>query len=108
MESKNSDICPIFTRGKPREDLANLDLDLPNMPCTYIENENNFKNSSNKSQIGTLHNLAKNVQQLQKRVWPYSDNGPINHSTTYLEVNEEYNRHGLKSIQPDLEKDYNA
>jgi hypothetical protein len=42
------------------------------------------------------------------RVWPYSDNGPINHSATYLEINKEYNRHGLKSIQHNPEKGYNA
>jgi hypothetical protein len=108
MESKNSDICPNFTDEKPKEDLANLDLDLPNMPCTYIEDVNNFENIRDKSQLGALHNLAKNVQQLQNRVWPYSDNGPINHSSTYLEINEEYNRHGFKSIQLNPEKGYNA
>jgi hypothetical protein len=78
------------------------------MPCTYIEDGNKFKNRKDKSQIGALHNFAKNIQQLQNRVWPYLDNGPINHSTTYLEINEEYNRHGLKSIQLDPEKGYNA
>jgi hypothetical protein len=36
MESKNSNICPRFTEEKPKEDLANLDLDLPKMPCIYI------------------------------------------------------------------------
>jgi hypothetical protein len=60
MESKNSDICPNFTEEKPKEDLANLDLDLPNMPYTYIEDGNNFKNISDKSQIGALHNLMYN------------------------------------------------
>jgi hypothetical protein len=108
MESKNSDICPNITEEKPKEDFTNLDLDLPNMPCTYLEDVNDFENIRDKSQIGALHNLAKNIQQLQNRVWPYSDNGPINHSSTYLEINEEYNRHGLKSIQLNPEKGYNA
>jgi predicted XRE-type DNA-binding protein len=108
MESKNSDICPNFTKEMPKEDLANLNLDLPNMPCTYLEDVNNFENIRDKSQIGALHNLAKNVQQLQNRVWPYSDNGPIIHLSTYLEINEKYNRHGLKSIQLHPEKGYNA
>jgi hypothetical protein len=67
-----------------------------------------MENISDKSQIGALHNLAKNVQQLQNRVWPCLDNGPINHSATYLEINEEYNRHGIKSIQLNPEKGYNA
>jgi hypothetical protein len=49
MESKNSDICPNFTEEKPKEDLANLDLDLPNMSCTYLEDVHNFENIQDKS-----------------------------------------------------------